>query len=365
MGAESEYKVFTQEEIQHLISVEKRLILILNGVVYDVTDFAQKHPGGEEVLLSNAGVEMGSTFDRIHGKTTRLSVSKYRIGRMNTARSRVTVQSPRTQLSGPFALTDTTVLESEVVTEDIRRILFSSPEPLQLLPGGYIRVVVQVPEGNFAGEGCFSERCFCPILTSETAFSIISRRSADEFFYNHLFSLQPGCSLKYAGPFPPAWIAEKDKALQSEAIDSRNVLLVAGGTGFVPIYSIAEYLLESNTADVTLVLSIGSMHQMVLREELSALRAAYGECKNRGVDGHSCNSECHRIMRFHLLLTRSKECPMTLTDNVHFTRFGAEVVGCLPKATLAVVCGPPAFTSAVVEAVVKGGICHEDRVNIL
>ena len=37
--------------------------MLINGKVFDVTDF--KHPGGREILLSNAGVDATSQFEDI------------------------------------------------------------------------------------------------------------------------------------------------------------------------------------------------------------------------------------------------------------------------------------------------------------
>ncbi|KAJ5164193.1 Cytochrome b5 [Penicillium coprophilum] len=52
-----------QEVSEH--STKKDLYLILNDKIYDCTDFAKEHPGGEEVLLDLAGQDCTEAFDDV------------------------------------------------------------------------------------------------------------------------------------------------------------------------------------------------------------------------------------------------------------------------------------------------------------
>ena len=59
------------------------LLVIIHGVVYDCTSFASAHPGGPYILMKNRGSDVGSTFDRIHSRTTkRFRLSQLHVGRV-------------------------------------------------------------------------------------------------------------------------------------------------------------------------------------------------------------------------------------------------------------------------------------------
>ena len=47
-----------------------RIVVMVNGVRYDVTEFAPTHRGGAEILLRYAasGDDCGPIFNRIHGR---------------------------------------------------------------------------------------------------------------------------------------------------------------------------------------------------------------------------------------------------------------------------------------------------------
>ncbi|WOO82918.1 Cytochrome b2, mitochondrial [Vanrija pseudolonga] len=53
----------------------------IDGIVYDVTDYAEFHPGGPDVLREHAGTDVTRTFNAIHapGTISRLA-PEYRVG---------------------------------------------------------------------------------------------------------------------------------------------------------------------------------------------------------------------------------------------------------------------------------------------
>ncbi|KAJ0182859.1 hypothetical protein K1T71_002228 [Dendrolimus kikuchii] len=59
-----EVKKFTRKEIESRNSTSDAVIIIDN-VVYDVTEFLEEHPGGMEVLLENAGKDASECFRRV------------------------------------------------------------------------------------------------------------------------------------------------------------------------------------------------------------------------------------------------------------------------------------------------------------
>ncbi|XP_045474015.1 cytochrome b5-like [Harmonia axyridis] len=55
--------------------------LVINNNVYDVTPFLNEHPGGEEVLLEQAGRDATDPFEDVgHSSDARELMAKYKIG---------------------------------------------------------------------------------------------------------------------------------------------------------------------------------------------------------------------------------------------------------------------------------------------
>ncbi|OXU21608.1 hypothetical protein TSAR_013731 [Trichomalopsis sarcophagae] len=73
-------KLFTHAEVsQHNDS--KETWLIIHNDVYDVTNFLNEHPGGEEVLLEQAGKDATEQFEDVgHSTDARQMMEPYKIG---------------------------------------------------------------------------------------------------------------------------------------------------------------------------------------------------------------------------------------------------------------------------------------------
>lgn len=73
-------KLYTEEEVeQH--NTKEDLWIIINSSVYDVTNYAEEHPGGELVLLQSAGQDATDEFeDNGHSEDARDLMVKYKIG---------------------------------------------------------------------------------------------------------------------------------------------------------------------------------------------------------------------------------------------------------------------------------------------
>ncbi|KAB0797080.1 hypothetical protein PPYR_08074 [Photinus pyralis] len=57
--------------------------IIIHNSVYDVTEFLNEHPGGEEVLIDQAGGEATENFEDVgHSTDARELMKKYKIGEL-------------------------------------------------------------------------------------------------------------------------------------------------------------------------------------------------------------------------------------------------------------------------------------------
>ncbi|KAI8812657.1 protein CYTB-5.1, partial [Cladochytrium replicatum] len=79
--------------------------MVIDGKVYDITKFLDEHPGGEEVLLEQAGVDATEAFDEIgHSDDAKELLKTYLIGQINSASEKVKpapVQKPASSETKP------------------------------------------------------------------------------------------------------------------------------------------------------------------------------------------------------------------------------------------------------------------------
>lgn len=80
---ESGVKYYTLEEIrEHNMSNDTWLII--HDKVYDITGFLEEHPGGEEVLLEQAGTDATESFEDVgHSTDAREMLQQYLLGELH------------------------------------------------------------------------------------------------------------------------------------------------------------------------------------------------------------------------------------------------------------------------------------------
>ena len=71
---------FTKQEVASHNTAQDCWIII-NGSVYDITNFVEEHPGGPEILLETAGKDGSADFEEIgHSLATRNDMAKFCVG---------------------------------------------------------------------------------------------------------------------------------------------------------------------------------------------------------------------------------------------------------------------------------------------
>ncbi|KAF5919550.1 hypothetical protein HPG69_000149 [Diceros bicornis minor] len=79
-GVESCVTYYRLEEVAKRNSSEE-IWLVIHGRVYDITRFLNEHPGGEEVLLEQAGADASESFEDVgHSSDAREMLKQYYIG---------------------------------------------------------------------------------------------------------------------------------------------------------------------------------------------------------------------------------------------------------------------------------------------
>ncbi|GAV03093.1 hypothetical protein RvY_13573 [Ramazzottius varieornatus] len=70
--------------------------MVINGKVYDVTKFLEEHPGGEEVLLENAGRDGTEPFEDVgHSTDAREMMKEYLIGEIHEEKPKVVIETKK------------------------------------------------------------------------------------------------------------------------------------------------------------------------------------------------------------------------------------------------------------------------------
>uniref|UniRef100_A0A671EI75 Cytochrome b5 n=1 Tax=Rhinolophus ferrumequinum TaxID=59479 RepID=A0A671EI75_RHIFE len=79
-GVETPVTYYRLEEVAKRNSL-KEIWLVIHGRVYDITRFLNEHPGGEEVLLEQAGADASESFEDVgHSLDAREMLKQYYIG---------------------------------------------------------------------------------------------------------------------------------------------------------------------------------------------------------------------------------------------------------------------------------------------
>ncbi|KAL1007246.1 hypothetical protein UPYG_G00083970 [Umbra pygmaea] len=80
---DSDVKYYTLEEIK-THNTSKNTWLIIHDKVYDIRSFLEEHPGGEEVLLEQAGGDATESFEDVgHSTDAREMLIQYYIGELH------------------------------------------------------------------------------------------------------------------------------------------------------------------------------------------------------------------------------------------------------------------------------------------
>nr|XP_043613488.1 cytochrome b5-like [Erigeron canadensis] len=93
-------KVFGLADVS-LHNNNKDCWVIINARVYDVTNFLNDHPGGDNVLLDVAGKDASEEFEEVgHGSAARLMLDEYYIGEVDVVIPSYSTSTPKTPKTG-------------------------------------------------------------------------------------------------------------------------------------------------------------------------------------------------------------------------------------------------------------------------
>lgn len=75
-------KLISEEEVaKH--NTKKDAWFTIEGIVYDITNYLEDHPGGEEVMLDRAGQDATTDFEDVgHSEEARKELKKFEVGKL-------------------------------------------------------------------------------------------------------------------------------------------------------------------------------------------------------------------------------------------------------------------------------------------
>ena len=82
MKSNTALKEYTMEEVARHTDPTKSVWVVISGFVVDVTKFIPIHPGGEEILVRNAGRDVTKDFMDFHSLSAKNLYKKYVIGKV-------------------------------------------------------------------------------------------------------------------------------------------------------------------------------------------------------------------------------------------------------------------------------------------
>lgn len=124
-------KQYTRNEVVTTTDGKNKTLIILHDKVYNVSDFLNEHPGGEEILLDHAGKDGSDDFDDVgHSKDAFDLMQKYRVGEL--------VESERTNKSPKKAWTSSYGKQPETKGEGQSSVLLAVAAVVVLIATLYL-----------------------------------------------------------------------------------------------------------------------------------------------------------------------------------------------------------------------------------
>ncbi|KAI9025731.1 hypothetical protein DFJ74DRAFT_48693 [Hyaloraphidium curvatum] len=322
--------------------------IVIDGVVYDVTDFASKHPGGTAPLASHAGQDVSFIFASIHDDRARSMASSYAIGRVSSPEpgARPT-RAPHEATEGDHAIhpgrwVSCSLVRKEGVSHDVRRFTFRLPGGgrLALPTGKHLRIGVHFKDKMV-------QRMYTPtrpILPEEEdgTFDLVvkiylpntdPRYPPGGLISNYLDTMEPGDRIDVRGPEGYIEYDGNGKLNVSlKDLVAKRISLVAGGSGITPIFQLIRRILSDPDDPVRMrfVFANKTPSDIILRAELDRLAAENRE-------------------RFEVMYSVDKEPQGEDASGIaHVGHVDAGVLGWLflpgrggEEEAVALVCGPP------------------------
>jgi len=289
MKKEGVNRMIDLQELKANSSAEKPWF-VLNGEVYDGTDFLEGHPGGAISITSSAGLDVSEDFLAIHSETAKMAMPDYHIGTLDKVsleglknNSASSSDEPRPVFLQSRAWTKAKLSEVKNVSWDTRIFVFDLEQEKQSLGlpiGQHLMIKVSDPVTKEA------------IIRSYTPISDTSMQGKMELLVKVYFpsetipggkmtmaldKLSLGAEIDCKGPTGRfEYLGNGRVLIGGKERKVRSFKMICGGTGITPIFQVLRAVMQDPQDPTTCVVLDGNRleEDILCRVELDAYVAA-------------------------------------------------------------------------------------------
>ena len=288
----------TREGLKNLITIDElrkhdnqdQPWFVVNGEVYDGTDYMAEHPGGAQSITSAASVDSSEEFLAIHSETAKAMMPKYHIGTLDEA-GKIALTQGETE-------TDQSALPSELFLHpkvwkkavlESRRIVswdsriytykLESPEQRLGLPvGQHLMVRMRDPATretiirSYTPISGINDKGFMDMLI-KVYFANDSAKGGK--MSQALDGLPIGHFIEMKGPIGKfEYLGNGQCLISGKKRSVKSFVMICGGTGITPIYQVFRAVAQDPEDQTRCIIFDGNrkFEDILCRQELEDLR---------------------------------------------------------------------------------------------
>jgi len=270
--------------------------IIVDGVVYDLSEFTGMHPGGVASIVINAGEDNTALFNSIHGEDAKKWLQHFSIGLVAEKGDGKTIPGisrPSKWALQPQKWIDVTLKSRDPVNHNTYRFKFElcdRSKKLGLPIGQHVLLEAHIGGGNLVVRPYTP---VSPIMESEDEgileFVIkIYRAGANPHFQHgglltqYLEKIDIGTKLRVKGP--EGHIRHQSKGvltIHGHPLHVKKISMIAGGSGITPMYQLIKAILSDpkEKTKMSLLFANKSLEDTLLREEFDKMAAEHDNFK--------------------------------------------------------------------------------------
>ncbi|KAJ7108509.1 Oxidoreductase, molybdopterin-binding domain-containing protein [Mycena epipterygia] len=257
---------------------------VLNGEVYDGSDFLGEHPGGAQSIISSAGADATDEFMAIHSETAKAMMPSYHIGTLDAAakkalsiggeeREREVFLQPKTWSSARLHARKNVSWNTRIFTYKLDR----DDQSLGLQTGQHLMMRLRDPVTREA-----IVRCYTPISETDKKGYVdvlvkvyfASKTQKGGTMSRAIDSLPIGHEVELKGPIGKfEYHGRGEYSLNGTKKFAKRFLMICGGSGVTPIYQVFRAVMRDSQDPTRCILLDGNRleEDILCRESLEAL----------------------------------------------------------------------------------------------